>query len=656
VAEQIATLAKGDKKAGREQIEIEAPQLIVGGRRVREREGAAKRLRELGFLGPAQPRDKPAFVVATSAGEVGVDLDADHMVCDLVPWERMVQRLGRVNRRGGRQAQVIVFDTSATEKDEDRAARLVGTRSLLGRIEADLGGEAGPAALLELRAKVGPQQIENASTRTPLRPALTRAVVDAWSMTSLEEHSGRPEIEPWLRGWVEDEKPQTTIVWRKHLPVSYDGDGSPVVVPANVQAFLDAAPPRESEKLQTESYRVVDWLEKLTKGAAERASPASKDTADGGKGPAPARPDADAPVEAAPAEIEAADLAPRDIVAFLLSSRNAFEKSYTWRELGLKRDGNAKKAFVAELSGKTLVVDRRIGGLGEDGMLDEGRNAPLTADAGDAMLTPEKRWDEAVGFRISVVKFDDENIRRYRPSGGWRSAYDFPARRDADGEIVQILRIERFRTEATDEDARSTANALQLLSEHQRAAAARAQQIGTALGLPAVARQALVVAARLHDEGKRAERWQRAFKAPRERDESGVPKKFAKTPGPIDHDVLDGYRHEFGSLPAIERDPEFLALPEEWRELVLHMVAAHHGNARPLIATKGCEDAPPTALAARARAVALRFARLQQRWGPWGLAWWETLLRAADQQASRDGDEASAAADTVTQAREAGNG
>ena len=38
----------------------------------------------------------------------------------------------------------------------------------------------------------------------------------------------------------------------------------------------------------------------------------------------------------------------------------------------------------------------------------------------------------------------------------------------------------------------------------------------------------------------------------------------------------------------------------------------------------------------RACDVALRFTRLQKRWGPWGLAWWEALLRAADQQASRD--------------------
>jgi CRISPR-associated endonuclease/helicase Cas3 len=37
-----------------------------------------------------------------------------------------------------------------------------------------------------------------------------------------------------------------------------------------------------------------------------------------------------------------------------------------------------------------------------------------------------------------------------------------------------------------------------------------------------------------------------------------------------------------------------------------------------------------------ARDVALRFSRLQKRWGPWGLAWWEALLRSADQQASRE--------------------
>ncbi len=85
-------------------------ELFVGGRRVYERETAAARLRELGFIaGSKPPLNKPVFLFATSAGEVGVDLDADHMVSDLVEWERMIQRLGRVNRRGEGDAQVIVL-------------------------------------------------------------------------------------------------------------------------------------------------------------------------------------------------------------------------------------------------------------------------------------------------------------------------------------------------------------------------------------------------------------------------------------------------------------------------------------------------------------------------------------------------------------------
>ena len=68
-----------------------------------------------------------------------------------------------------------------------------------------------------------------------------------------------------------------------------------------------------------------------------------------------------------------------------------------------------------------------------------------------------------------------------------------------------------------------------------------------------------------------------------------------------------------------------------------HLIAAHHGYARPLLRTDGAEE-PPTRLVQRAQEIALRFVQLDQRWGPWGLAWWEALLRAADQQASREND------------------
>ena len=57
-------------------------ELFVGARRVKEREDAKKTLEGLGFFsGNGRPKEA-AFVIATSAGEVGVDLDADHMVMD----------------------------------------------------------------------------------------------------------------------------------------------------------------------------------------------------------------------------------------------------------------------------------------------------------------------------------------------------------------------------------------------------------------------------------------------------------------------------------------------------------------------------------------------------------------------------------------------
>jgi hypothetical protein len=118
VAAALRDLAKA---AGVTEPTIE---LFVGGRRVKERVQARDALAELGLIaGTDVELERSAFLIATSAGEVGVDLDADHMVCDLVAWERMIQRLGRVNRRGGRDATVIVVvDSEPTPSDGTKKA------------------------------------------------------------------------------------------------------------------------------------------------------------------------------------------------------------------------------------------------------------------------------------------------------------------------------------------------------------------------------------------------------------------------------------------------------------------------------------------------------------------------------------------------------
>lgn len=634
VVEALAKLAKPARGENEAKADIE---LLVGARRQRERDRAADRLKALRFIGEKTTRARPAFLVATSAGEVGVDIDADHMVSDLAPWERMVQRLGRVNRRGEGDAEVVVFWSALKVKKESEATDVEQRALIAFAAKAALEAlprtgdafDASPRALRDL-AKDGAhaEAIRKATTPEPLRPALTRPLVEAWSMTSLEEHTGRPEVAPWLRGWV-DEAPQTTLVWRAHLPVR---EGAPDWPRTNadkqeIEAFFEAAPPHESEKLETETYHVVDWLGaravELLKAAKAPAYEESEDAeADLIAGTEPDE-------ESEPPETETAEAASRDklqaadIAAIALSPAGDFVRAYRLRELSDKKD--EKKRFISELSGLTLILDARFAGLSKDGLLDE--RFVESAETADA----DAEWSAVTKVRVRRLAEKPDR------DPDWRQELAFVTRFDPEGAPAEWLVVDHFRDAPRAEDARALARKAQTLEDHETSAEEQARAIAEALALPSEARDALTLAARLHDEGKRAERWQRAFKAARDAKRDHLNGPLAKTRGPIDHAILDGYRHEFGSLPYVEAHARFKALPNaDWRDLVLHLVAAHHGQARPVIETRSCEDAPPSALQERARDIALRFARLQQRWGPWGLAWWEALLRAADQQASRD--------------------
>lgn len=645
---RLTTLAKTVKNA----IEVE---LFVGARRVRERNDAAKKLVKMGFLaGADEPRTQPVFLIATSAGEVGVDLDADHMVCDLVAWERMVQRFGRVNRRGEKGATIHVIgiatkplklevleraiepiavekpktlgkNASAEDKKlfserqsahNDYVKKKKAHESTVGKnleIDAEnkklaleyrlaiapkkaleaLGPNASPLAILELnqRAASNPalkQWLIDASTPAPLRPALTRALVDAWSMTSLAEHTGRPNVEPWLRGWINDE-PQTTLLWRKYLPVRV----KPEPKKKELDAFFNAVPPHASELLETETRHVVTWLVK-------RGTEIRKQEPD------------------------------NTIVGMLLANDSTFERTLRLYDIPLKDTKDDTQKITRQLANTTLVLDARFAGL-NSGLLDEKCiSAAQSADDGDRWMEQSDDGAKApiIPFRIRT---DDSSEAGFagEPSG-WRESLRFAVEQNADGEATRSLIIEKWGTAS-----RPAVGPNQYLDEHQSWAELHAHKIADRLGFTDVLepyQEMLCVSAFLHDEGKQLEQWQRAFRAPLDG------KIYAKTRGPINQALLDGYRHEFGSLPHAKANPRFQAMTPELQDLALHLIVAHHGYGRPVIVTRGGTDAP-SVLQERAREVALRFARLQKRWGPWGLAWWESLLRAADQKASRENEE-----------------
>ncbi|HEY0465892.1 MAG TPA: type I-U CRISPR-associated helicase/endonuclease Cas3 [Polyangiaceae bacterium] len=707
VAAELRNLANS---AGATEPTIE---LFVGGRRVKERVQARDALVRLGFLAGTDVKiERSAFLVATSAGEVGVDLDADHMICDLVGWERMVQRLGRVNRRGDGDAKVVVvienapepsdktktaidkrdaskdanrqFDVltrklsalqcdkksvpkgqrkseeaKATEEQRKQAekelkrtistcqkriksfkdadaksvahheAEVARHKALRRLLEAvGEGGSLSPESLLQLRQRQDLTEVlRDATTAEPLRPELTRGLVDAWSMTSLDVHPGRPEVDPWLRGFHTNDPPQTTLVWRRHLPVRHDG-------PFDAKAakrFFEAAPPHTSEQLEIDTHLVLAWL-----------------------------------VDRATAVSEAQDneplLAVRQVVAIALTSRGDVKGWQTLEQLTAAKNKSKKESKEDKktreqnarqleelLTGSTLVVDSRLGGL-TNGLLYDKSNAIVDA-ADDSATRWPVRTDAAdvpvTGFRVRPLRNGEQDdakaVWRTTPGDGWVRRHLFVTEVVEDGPSA-ALTIDGWVGDATIEDERAEANRPQELDEHECWAEESARAIAKRLGLDTKFVNLLGLAARLHDEGKRASNWQRAFRAPVDG------RVYAKTLGPIDFDILDDYRHEFGSLPYVEKHPEFLKLPADDRDLVLHLIAAHHGYARPVIGTSGCET-PPCVVDERAREVALRFARLSKHWGPWGLAWWEALLRAADQAASRRNQQAAASSAPKRQAR-----
>ncbi len=617
--------ACGRRKRSGDHAEEHRSELLVGERRVRERVGLEAWLDEQGFLGAArQPASAPTFLVATSAGEVGVDLNADHMVCDLVAYERMVQRLGRVNRRGGAHRRAVIdvlalppaLKAKAPKEAKEKAHRdfeaWLAPLDLLPPAE-DGRRDASPANVVAVKTD-HPDIVRAASTPAPLHPELTRPLLDAWAMTSLKQHEGRPEIAPWLRGW-EDDEPQTTVVWRKHLPcVRTDGETS---VPSSmVGEYFRVAPVHTTERLEAASTRVFDWMLKRSAKLAKRP--------------------------------EAHDLAIRDdeIVVILidragehrahLSLRElqrlaAPAKSFSLREDLRRRDRRKREWRDRNLPGAVMIVDFRFCGV-RDGMLDENsESAAATADADEdwrRIPAPMAHGSRPlIGFRVEGV--DGEQTE---PSAHdeWRHIRTFETRFDARGAPTSRLYVFKWPDDPNDEDARSVLSSPQTLRDHAEQVARHTRALAQRLGLPKEETDALVTAARMHDDGKAAERWQNAMNAPRD---DGRP--YAKTKGGGNPRLLEGYRHEFGSLLKAEG----AKFPDDMRDLILHLIAAHHGYARPIISPAGCEDGPPSMLEAKAGDAARRFARLQKRYGPWGLAWREAILRAADQSASREWSE-----------------
>ncbi len=536
--------------------------------------------------------EKAVYLVSTSAGEVGIDLDADHLVCDLTTLDAMIQRLGRVNRRGrlGHCARVdVVGDPPAKDKPSGLEHAIATTLDLLRRwIEASEDGlDVGPGSLRQLLGAASPEAIEAAFSPRPDAPTLTDILLDAWSLTSVQTMPGRPEVAPFLHGLTHD-PPETLVAWRHEIPMLAKAE----LDQAMLSDWFRACRIEARERLRDRTDRVKKALETLLKSQRKQ---------DGG---------ADFPV-------------------VLLDERGGARWSKLSEIIGSD----------SSLTYRTIVLPPEAAGLDTNGMLDP---KALKAAHGFALdVAEEGPTDERRERWLRRKSADVERFERLLTGETFQALPEDlrekariplvqPEESEGDAEWLDlVLLVSPKRSALENPEAASTR---QTLNEHAEAIATHMAAIVEKLGLQRV-QAALVTAARLHDRGKERPVWQRYAC------NGDSPEPLAKSPRYLHPRALGGYRHEFGSLLEAMADAELKASAD--RDLVLHLIAAHHGWARPHFEPRSHDSTRTSSESHQAACEVMhRFGRLQARFGRWGLAWLESLVRCADIAASRQAAEA----------------
>ncbi|MGH3409177.1 MAG: type I-G CRISPR-associated helicase/endonuclease Cas3g, partial [Streptosporangiaceae bacterium] len=222
------TVAMARAVLGRLQAELPEPEqcvLLTGRIRPVDREyllrGWYPRIR----AGASRDSSEPVYVVATQTIEVGADIDLDGLVTESASLSALIQRLGRVNRRGNHvRATTVAVHAVALEDQVYGEARqqtwrwLTGLadplRHRAGRSVADLGHgiDTSPAALRRRLQNVAGPDLEAMRGTRPYAPLVTAAAVDTWARTSPVPHPDIP-VAPYLHG-IGASEPTISIVWR----------------------------------------------------------------------------------------------------------------------------------------------------------------------------------------------------------------------------------------------------------------------------------------------------------------------------------------------------------------------------------------------------------------------------------------------------------
>lgn len=634
------------------------------------------------------------YLIATSCAEVGVNLDADHGICDLTSLDRMIQRIGRINRFGKTSATItVVVDRSAMNatgsniereksyaqqveyadkqienveksvkdlKEEIRVLKEKGEKAALKEkietAEAEL--KAAKEArkriekngvkyddqfatvkrvdrtvyytLLALKSRQNEEGKVNASPlalrdllhdprawpRPPVRPPLDSARLDDWSMTSLRQAEfRRPLVAYWLRGVTVDETAQTTFCWRADLNYATS--------PEQAVEMVRAIPISPRERAVLATFRGENTLTELAKHW----------------------PDKLVVIIDASGEYEAISFHDLIDAKSTLFGRLAYATVVIPNKLGgLSDDGNVLDKPLKTSAAVPDVVDEdewtryvlrklndggcKCGRLGSDGEIDELVSYARLKEA--LQNCAEESGGICINSKELQKRFTDSVSESEEPQAHDESQTKLPTL------IAYFLNrqsSQHYLREA-DDMASLGMEAGRTVNEHDADVERYIKAIARKIGLDEELIEAVGLAGLGHDRGKNRDWWQAAIGNPKTDNPEWQPlaKSIHKS---FDNNLNQNYRHEFGSLVETEADRELKEHPH--RDLILHLIAAHHGYARPHFPSEAFDSSQPTAVSGKIAERAMqRFDRLQRKYGWWQLAYLEAVLKAADALASRD--------------------
>lgn len=629
---------------------------------------------------PGRKPDRPHFVVATQTLEVGADLDFDALVSECASLDALRQRFGRLNRMGrpiAARGAILIRGDQAESSDDDPVyqAALARTWRWLQEQRDDQGMVDFGIAALDSRLPTG-DALRELNAPSVDAPVMLPAHVDCWAQTA-PEPAPSPDVALFLHG-PREAAPDVQVCWRADIAL---GERQDLVEALDA---LSLCPPSSSECLAVPIGAFKRWLAgredddhgadvqgvETRDGSGREEATAAQRRALRWRG-RDTNPEED--LIESPHQVRPGDVLVIPAVAHGIQGLGDVPETTAESagRLDVADRAHLRARAKALLRLHPALVDAWPGGEAKtlaDSLLErlsELVEEPeelaaavrdvLAALQREAATVPEEwRWLPAMAGYLSREAGRRDLLRSIRPIGRNRIY------------VVGQTLLHEWASGAdvfSDEDDASSSGTARAdgrpvrLSDHLSGVAAYARRFAQGCGLPEPLVDACERAGRLHDLGKADPRFQALLRGgncwavgellaksgdmPKTRSALRAAREAAGYP--------EGWRHELLSVRLAESAKELLPQDSALRDLVLHLIASHHGRCRPF-APVVFDDAPPeveldffghrlhwqgeTGLDALGSGVADRFWRLVRRYGWWGIAWLEALVRLADHKRS----------------------